>query len=161
VAALSLGQLTQKFGDVNGHKFETDLASMVEFQVMFDGTVGPLSHAFLAQIAGLNIIEPELWLDGKERLNETDSPDRVFATFQAGSAFLLGKVNPKGEPDKKELFRRTEAFFALAESFSADLTYTATQQIIRCGDMSEMTRGPNATRATSKFNRLSSMALGR
>lgn len=159
VTALSLADISQKQSTVHGHRFETDLAMMREFAVMFDGLVGPLSTAFLAQISGLNIIEPTDWLDGKEKLTEDDSPDRIYATFQAGSAYLVGASADKKQAN--ETRRRAEVFFSLAERFPSDLVYGPMQNIGGNDSTRDLTTGPAASRAMAKFNILKGMTAGR
>ncbi len=151
---MSLAFLTKKEGPVHGHTFVPDFSESPECLAMIDGLVGPLSTVFAAASSKLNIIDPQSWLDGQEMLVKEDSPDRVFATFQTGAAWLVGQAesNPN-ETEKKALMRRADVFFGLAEQFDADLVWPAVETIVgqngsNARDM--LTKGPQANRSMSK-----------
>lgn len=160
ITALSLAEISRRHGNVHGFKFESDLAAMREFAVMFDGLVGPLSSAFLAQIAGFNIIEPTDWLDGKEQLTQDDGPDRVYATFQAGSAFLVASSansSKLSNADAALLKRRIEVFCDLANRFPPDLVYAPLQNIVADAASGALVQGAAATRVLTRFNVMKSL----
>lgn len=154
VTHLSLAELCRGGQKVFGHTFAADLSTDLEFQTAFDGLVGPMSQAFCAAVSGYNIIQPEEWLDGKSKLVDGDSSDRIYATFSAGAAWLIGQAAGASKMSQKEaqlLSKRAETFFALSAAFSRDLTYGATLRTIECKDARVLTSGKIATQVLSEF----------
>ena len=151
---LSLADMCKNGQKVFGHTFLADLSADLEFQTAFDGLVGPMAQTFCAAVSGYNIIQPEEWLDGKTKLTDKDGSDRVYATFSAGAAWLIGQAagaSKMSQKDAQLLSKRAETFFALSNTFSRDLTYGAMSRVIECKDARVLTSGKIATQVLSDF----------
>jgi hypothetical protein len=151
---MSMAALTKKEGPIMGHTFVPDFSECPELLTMIDGLVGPVSTVFSAASAGLNIIDAEQWLDGKEMLVKEDSNDRVFATFQAGATFLVGAAdNEPTAAEKAVLVRRADVFFGLAGEFPMDVVWPACETIVgqtSGGARDILSKTPAANRFLSK-----------